>query len=56
MSLKDDLDMMRRHKSNGTLKEWLEGTAPQLPSEPWPNDPSSGFTGSTHKLVCLRGD
>lgn len=56
MSLKDDLEVMRRHKANGTLAAWFRGTAPALAQEPWPSDPTARFSGPTHILVCLRGD
>jgi hypothetical protein len=45
MGLRDDLDAMQRHKGNGTLKQWFEGTAPKLPAEPMPIDTSIGKRG-----------
>lgn len=31
MGLRDDLDAMERHRLNGTLREFLDGTAEPLP-------------------------
>lgn len=56
MSLKDDLAIMERHERNGTLREWFEGTAPMLPPEPWPCDPTARAKLSTPVLVRMRGD
>ena len=43
MSLKEDQETYDRHKRNGTLKDYLAGTAApiNLRDEPWPVDPKS---------------
>lgn len=56
MGLRDDLEIMERHQRNGTLRQWFEGTAPQLPPEPWPTDPSAAESGSTYQYIKNRGD
>lgn len=57
MGLRDDIEAMERHKANGTLKEWFQGTAPILPPEPMPSDPTARNPGmDTYKLITLRGD
>lgn len=57
MSLREDLEAMERHQRNGTLKEWFEGTAPILPVDDNPSDPTAGRPGmSTYRWITLRGD
>lgn len=56
MGLRDDIQIMERHKANGTLKEWFEGTAPSLPPEPWPSDPSTRASVSNYAFIAKRGD
>ncbi|MDE4297177.1 hypothetical protein PXK56_18495 [Phaeobacter gallaeciensis] len=57
MGLRDDIEAMERHSRNGTLKEWFEGTAPQLPSEPMPSDPSAAHPAkNTYRFLAQRGD
>lgn len=56
MSLSDDLAAMQRHQDNGTLREWFNGTAPALPPEPWPADPSTSEGLPTRLWIFLRGD
>lgn len=56
MGLRDDIDAMERHSRNGTLKEWFEGTAPQLHSEEPVLDPSAREGQSNYDFVKNRGD
>lgn len=41
MGMQDDNEAMQRHWEAGTLKEFMEGTAPQLPPERMPVDRSA---------------
>ena len=56
MSLSDDLAIMRRHKENGTLEAWSRGTAPILPPEPMPLDPTARSGTISYHTEFLRGD
>lgn len=57
MGLRDDIEAMERHQQNGTLKEWFEGTAPILPIDDNPTDPTTRRPGmSTYRWITLRGD
>lgn len=56
MSLSDDLAIMRRHKENGTLEAWSRGTAPILPPEPMPLDPTASSGTISYYTEFLRGD
>lgn len=56
MGLRDDIEAMERHSRNGTLKEWFEGTAPSLPPEPMPCDPSARPGLGNYAWLTARGD
>lgn len=42
MGLRDDLAAAERHRANGTLKEWHEGTPMPKVKEEYPSDTSIG--------------
>lgn len=57
MSLREDIEAMERHKQNGTLREYLRGTADPLPPEPWPADKSAtAHPDTTYGFIKSRED
>lgn len=57
MSLREDLETMERYRDAGLLREYLLGTAPPLPPEGLPADPSAGAPAKdTYQFIKQRGD
>ena len=56
MGLREDMDELERHIANRTGKEYLMGTAPPMPQEPEPSDPSARAGLDQYTWVTLRGD
>lgn len=54
MSLRDDIAAMERHEINGTLAQWIDGTAKPLPLDPLPADRSIGKQG--YAWIRERGE
>ena len=56
MSLRDDIEAMERHERNGTLSEYLHGTAKPLPQGPMPSDPTANGIKGNYDFIKARGD
>lgn len=56
MSLKEDIETMRRYEEMGLLREYLLGTAPPLSEAPMPLDDSRQEGLSGYELISRRGD
>ena len=57
MGLRDDIEVMERYERAGLLREWFEGTAPQLSEiDRLPPDPSAVPCKSSYAWISRRGD
>lgn len=57
MGMRDDLEAMERHAENGTLAEYMAGTAKPLPAnERLPVDRSAQPTKNGYHWISRRGD
>tara|TARA_R110000744_G_scaffold289502_3_gene400418 strand:+ start:11673 stop:11843 length:171 start_codon:yes stop_codon:yes gene_type:complete len=56
MSLREDLEIMQRHKENGTLAGWFRGDAAPLKQKPWPRDETATASINSTSIERMRGD
>jgi|TARA_R110000851_G_scaffold72518_2_gene160665 hypothetical protein len=56
LSLREDIEIMKRHKENGTLAKWLQGDVAPLNQKPWPRDETASVSINSTAIERLRGD
>lgn len=56
MSISEDMETIRRHRENGTLREYMEGSAKPLPAHERETDPSAAAGLGNYEWLSKRGE